>query len=118
MIHYYSSIFDHNPQFDPVQPSRQTVSFMGIPDNPTYDEYLHGQYSEIMAQYRPDGMWIGWYWPDQCTHTTIDFFRTNYRCRCAEGDTQASVSTAIADKLSGCGLNKWRYHLNEARQPL
>lgn len=77
-MYYYSSIFDHNPQFDPVQPSRQTVSFMGIPDNPTYDEYLRGQYAEIMEQYRPDGMWIDWYWPDQCTQTTIDFFRTNY----------------------------------------
>jgi len=77
-MYYYSSIFDHNPQFDPVQPSRQTVSFMGIPDNPAYDEYLRGQYAEIMEQYGPDGMWIDWYWPDQCTQTTIDFFRTHY----------------------------------------
>lgn len=83
-MYYYSSIFDHNSQFDPVQPSQQTVSFIGIPDNPTYHEYLRGQYAEIMEQYRPDGMWIDWYWPDQCLQTTIDFFRSNFQCRDAE----------------------------------
>ena len=77
-MYYYSSIFDHNPQFDPVQPSRNTVSFIGMPGNDVYDRYIRGQYREIVEQYRPDGMWIDWYWPDQATRTTVDVFRSAY----------------------------------------
>lgn len=77
-MYYYSSVFDHNPQFDDVQPSGGTVSFMGIPSNPVYDEYLRGQYAEIVERYRPDGMWIDWYWPDSATETTIEYFRANH----------------------------------------
>ena len=77
-MYYYSSIFDHNPQFDAIQPSGKTTSFIGIPPDPVYDEYLRGQYAEIMEQYRPDGMWIDWYWPDSPTNTTIEFFHENY----------------------------------------
>jgi hypothetical protein len=29
---------------------------------PLYEEYLKGQFREIMEQYRPDGMWLDWYW--------------------------------------------------------
>jgi alpha-L-fucosidase len=77
-MYYYSSIFDHNPQFDRIQPSQNTISFIGMPPNTVYDEYIRGQYREIIEKYRPDGMWIDWYWPDQATRTTVDFFRANY----------------------------------------
>lgn len=75
---YYSSIFDHNPQFDPIQPNPLTMSFIGRPGNQVYDDYIRGHYREIMEQYNPDSMWIDWYWPDQATDTTIDFFLENY----------------------------------------
>lgn len=78
-LFYYSAVFDHNPMFDPVQPRKDmTASFLGIPSDPTYEEYLRGQYREIMDRYRPDGMWIDWYWPDSCTRTTLDYFKTNH----------------------------------------
>ena len=76
---YYSSIFDHNPQFDAIQPKpHATFSVIGLEPQPVYEKYLREQYREIVEQYRPDGMWIDWYWPDQSTRTTIDFFKTNY----------------------------------------
>lgn len=77
-MYYYSAVFDHNPQFDPIQPSPMTLSFIGMPGNPVYEEYIRGQYREIMEQYRPDGMWIDWFWPDKSTKVTIDFFGVNY----------------------------------------
>jgi len=79
-IFYYSSVFDHNPMFDHVQPNRRgTFSVIGFGGCPEYEDYLRGQYREIAEQYRPDGMWIDWYWPgDAATETTIDFFREDY----------------------------------------
>jgi alpha-L-fucosidase len=78
-MYYYSSIFDHNPQFDSIQPSRKnTASFINHKRQPIYEDYLRGHYQEIVEQYRPDGMWIDWYWPDYSTKTTIKFFRENY----------------------------------------
>lgn len=74
---YYSSIFDHNPQFDPIQPSpRKTMSFIGYRQE--YVDYLRAQYREIMERYRPDGMWIDWYWSDDATYATIELFRGEY----------------------------------------
>ena len=77
-LYYYSNIFDHNPQFDSIQPDPRTASFMGIPGSDVYDEYMRGQYREIMEQYHPDGMWLDWYWKDRTTNSSIEFFRTNY----------------------------------------
>lgn len=74
---YYSSIFDHNPMLDPIQPKPgHTISFIGY--RPQYLDYIRGQYREIMDKYAPDGMWIDWYWPDEATDTTIDLFRSEY----------------------------------------
>ena len=77
---YYSSIFDHNPMFDAIQPNRRaTVSFIGALRHPQYEDYLRGQYREIMERYRPDGMWFDWYWPGEgSTSATIDFFHANH----------------------------------------
>jgi len=78
-LYYYSSVFDHNPQFDAIQPNpHSTFSVIALETQPVYEQYLREQYREIMEQYQPDGMWIDWYWPDQSTRTTIDFFKTNY----------------------------------------
>ena len=78
-MYYYSTVFDHNPQFDSIQPNpHSTVSFISMEPQPVYEEYLRGHYREIMEQYSPDGMWIDWYWPDEATKLTIDFFRTNH----------------------------------------
>jgi len=74
---YYSSIFDHNPMFDSIQPTQgHTISFIGY--EPQYLDYMRAQYREIMDRYAPDGMWIDWYWPDEATDATIDLFRSEY----------------------------------------
>jgi hypothetical protein len=74
---YYSSIFDHNPGFDPIQPAPgHTVSFIGYRQQ--YLDYIRAQYREIMDKYAPDGMWIDWYWPDDATDATVDLFRSEY----------------------------------------
>ena len=75
-LYYYSAIFDHNPQFDDIQPDpHQTFSVILEESQPVYEEYLRGQYREIMEQYGPDGMWIDWYWTDGATPLTVDFFQ-------------------------------------------
>jgi hypothetical protein len=74
---YYSSIFDHNPMFDSIQPAPgQTMSFIGYKEQ--YLDYMRAQYREIMEQYAPDGMWIDWYWPDEATDATVQLFREEY----------------------------------------
>jgi hypothetical protein len=76
---YYSTVFDHNPKFDAIQPNpHSTFSDLSMDPQPRYEEYLRGQYREIMEQYRPDGMWFDWYWPDRATRLTIDYFRAHY----------------------------------------
>jgi alpha-L-fucosidase len=74
---YYSCIFDHNPDFDSIQPSPdKTMSFIGY--DRRYVAYLESQYREIMEQYEPDGMWLDWYWADAATDASIEFFRREY----------------------------------------
>lgn len=76
---YYSSLIDHNPQFDSIQPRpRATESIIALERQPVYEDYLRGHYREIMEQYRPDGIWLDWYWPDYSTKMSIEFFRKNY----------------------------------------
>jgi len=79
-MYYYSTVFDHNPKFDAIQPNpHSTFSDLSMDPQPLYEDYLLGHYREIMEQYRPDGMWFDWYWPDRATNLTIDFFRAHYR---------------------------------------
>ena len=78
-IYYYSSVFDHSPQFDKIQPHlHQTRSYIALGEQPEYEKYLLGQLREIMEQNDPDGIWLDWYWPDRATEISIDFFRKNY----------------------------------------
>ncbi|MDY6795436.1 MAG: alpha-L-fucosidase [Actinomycetota bacterium] len=79
-LYYYSSVFDHNPRFDSVQPNRhKTFSIIALGGQPVYEEYLRGQYRELVERYSPDGMWVDWYWPgDAATEITIEFFRDAY----------------------------------------
>jgi alpha-L-fucosidase len=74
-IYYYSSVFDHNPQFDPIQPNpRITPSFLGLLPQEKYkiySNYLLGQYDEIVRQYKPDGIWLDWWWADKTTKDSI-----------------------------------------------
>ena len=81
-IYYYSSIFDHNPQFDSIQPiPRITPSFLGLlpdADYKTYADYLRGQYDEIVEQYKPDGMWMDWWWADKTTRDTVSHFSSKH----------------------------------------
>jgi hypothetical protein len=61
---YYSSLIDHNPQFDSIQPKpHATESIIALGRQPVYEDYLRGHYREIMEQYGPDGIWLDWYWP-------------------------------------------------------
>lgn len=73
-LFYYSSVFDHNPDFDAIQPNRNgTISFVGARDN-AYTEYLVRQYRELLERYDPDGMWIDWFWPvDRSTEVSREF---------------------------------------------
>jgi alpha-L-fucosidase len=74
---YYSSVFDHNPMFDAIQPAPgHTISFIGYKEQ--YVDYMRAQYREIMDKYAPDGLWIDWYWPDDATGATVDLFRSEY----------------------------------------
>jgi len=81
-IYYYSSIFDHNPQFDSIQPLPHiTPSFLGLlpdADYKTYADYLRGQYDEIVRQYKPDGMWMDWWWSDKTTRDTVAHFSSKH----------------------------------------
>ncbi len=79
-MYYYSSLFDHNPRFDAVQPNRHvTMSFIGKVKGAGYLEYLEHHYDEIMSQCEPDGMWLDWYWPgDRTTDRSIEIFRNRY----------------------------------------
>jgi len=81
-IYYYSSIFDHNPQFDPIQPlPRITPSFLGLLPQAKYEiyaDYLRGQYDEIVRQYKPAGMWLDWWWSDKTTKDTISYFSSKH----------------------------------------
>jgi alpha-L-fucosidase len=74
---YYSSIFDHNPQFDHIQPITWcTFSYL---QHPVYLRYLEGQYRELIQQYEPDGLWLDWYKENNATTmTSIDFIHKNY----------------------------------------
>jgi alpha-L-fucosidase len=76
-MYYYSSVFDHNPQFDSIQPKpRSTPSLIG--NRPEYREYIKMHYAEIIEQYRPDGMWLDWWWADGSTPETCRYFKKNY----------------------------------------
>lgn len=78
-MYYYSTVFDHNPRFDALQPDpRSTFSDLSMDPAPEYEEYLRGQFDEIMERYRPDGMWFDWYWPDRATDLTLDYFRRRH----------------------------------------
>lgn len=74
---YYSSVFDHNPQFDDIQPDpHSTASLIG--NHPLYQDYLRRHYDELVTQYRPDGLWIDWYWAEGATGATIDHLRKHH----------------------------------------
>jgi hypothetical protein len=80
--YYYSSVFDHSPQFDSIQPNPHiTPSFLGLLP-PTkyrvYADYMRGHYDEIIRQYRPDGMWIDWWWADKTTTDTVAHFKSKH----------------------------------------
>jgi hypothetical protein len=76
-MYYYSAVFDHNPQFDGIQPAPgMTPSFIG--NRKEYLSYLEKQYEEIVRRYRPDGMWIDWWWADGSTKFTVKEFREKY----------------------------------------
>jgi len=81
-IYYYSSIFDHSPQFDSIQPNPHiTPSFLGllpVRDYEKYAGYMRGQYDEIVRQYQPDGIWLDWWWADKTTRDSISHFHHNY----------------------------------------
>jgi len=78
-MYYYSTIFDHNPMFDKIQPNRHsTLSLIGTVPGNVYTDYLGAQFSEIIDQYQPDGLWLDWYTPDKSTYFTIKYLREHY----------------------------------------
>jgi len=78
-MYYYSTIFDHNPKFDSIQPNRHsTISLIGTVPGDVYTDYLAGQFTEIMDQYQPDGLWLDWYTPDKSAYFTIKYLREHY----------------------------------------
>jgi alpha-L-fucosidase len=76
-MYYYSAVFDHNPQFDAIQPApHSTPSLIG--NRPEYLTYIEKHYAELVAQYRPDGIWFDWYWAEGATRRTIDYLRKHH----------------------------------------
>lgn len=74
---YYSSVFDHNPQFDAIQPDpHSTASLIG--NRPEYLDYLRRHYDELITQYKPDGLWVDWYWAEHATDATIEYLRAKH----------------------------------------
>ena len=76
-MYYYSSVFDHNPQFDAIQPIHRSLPSL-IGNRKEYRAYLRKHYAEIIEQYRPDGMWFDWWWADGSTKATYTYFRKNH----------------------------------------
>jgi alpha-L-fucosidase len=74
---YYSSIFDHNPQFDSIQPVRTALPSL-IGNKPEYIEYLKKHYAELVDQYKPNGMWFDWYWNEGATKATETWFKQHH----------------------------------------
>jgi len=78
---YYSTIFDHNPIFDKIQPNRSsTFSLMGTVPGDVYTDFLAGQFTELIEQYHPDGLWLDWWtsWPDRSAPFSLDFLSSHY----------------------------------------
>ncbi len=128
---YYSSIFDHNPMFDDIQPLRGlTPSFIAMHNedkeviqkyskkladavfllfkeskerrglkiaadyaffddlkfhdykyNPEkYEAYLKASVIELIDNYKPDGMWMDWYWSEdeRSTYIVMDLVEQQY----------------------------------------
>ena len=126
---YYSSIFDHNPQFDDIQPLRgvtpsfiamhhdkkekiakYSMNFAKVIENTTknsrnkrgsykdlkffddvefhdftynpekYEKYLLNQIKELIENYKPNGMWMDWYWgkEEASTFLVMDFMEKNF----------------------------------------
>jgi alpha-L-fucosidase len=100
---YYSSIFDHNPQFDGIQPDpRHTPSFLGLAKAPQYLDYLTRHYDEIIEQYKPDGMWFDWfwYWPEKTTIITLEHMQKHY------------PDVAITFNFTNCNPNSYNKKLH------
>lgn len=76
-MYYYSSVFDHNPQFDHIQPLKTSLHSL-IGNRQEYRDYLKVHYDEIMERYRPDGMWMDWWWCDESTTFTAEYFKKHY----------------------------------------
>lgn len=74
---YYSSVFDHNPKFDAIQPNRQSTPSL-IGNRVEYRKYIKKHYAELVDQYKPDGMWFDWFWSDGSTGETANWFRKNH----------------------------------------
>lgn len=105
-MYYYSSVFDHNPQFDDMQPDRTvTPSFIGTRPEHKYIEYLLKQYREIIDQYAPDGLWLDWYWADRSTKETIAFLKKHY---------PETVMTFNLASYFSTGFNKLHYTSGES----
>ena len=80
-VFYYSTIFDHNPKFNRIQPIRfSTVSPLGMVPGHIYTNYLAGQFQELIEQYHPDGLWLDWYmpWPDKSSSFSIKYLQQHY----------------------------------------
>jgi len=80
-LFYYSSLIDHNPNFDRLQPlPRNTLSMIGLAPGNAYQDYMLGQYKELVEQYHPDGFWLDWFstWPDRTSSASLKFLRQNY----------------------------------------
>ena len=76
---YYSTVFDHNPELDPIQPNpHATMSFIGMREDDTYIQYVFRHFEELIQQHRPDGMWFDIYFEERSTQATIEFFNQRY----------------------------------------
>ncbi len=118
---YYSTIFDHNPMFDQVQPNRRsTISLMGTVRGNIYTDYLAGQFQELVDQYHPDGLWLDWWTPrpDKSARFSVDFLRTRWpdlvvTCNASNGSAKAAKLLSYTSGEAH-GLNKTRLEFDSA----
>jgi len=78
---YYSSLIDHNPQFDDIQPLKHnTLSMIGLMPGNVYVDFLRGQLKELVEQYHPAGFWLDWYMPppERTSAVSLKFLRDNF----------------------------------------
>jgi hypothetical protein len=73
---YYSTVFDHNPELDSIQPDvHHTMSFIGAKADSPYIAYMQRHLQELVDQYHPDGFWFDIFFNDHSSKASVEYLR-------------------------------------------